>query len=214
MVVAVNCSIMYHADIVRWVSIVPCAIRSMVQRFSCISDGVATYHAEGTGNRYKKASTEWYKKVISLNVEKLTRIEGIYMYENLTKYLDEFTGTEFGTWIVGDKSDGTLEHPLQFPFVNYSRVVDQFIDDVYSFVDNHEEMGLHSYIKILEDNGIKWSWEPMVKAEVDNLDAQCIIALIFGAIRADRFGEGTLLAFLKDGFITKWLERLKTLDTD
>ena len=47
-----------------------------------------------------------------------------------------------------------------------------------------------------------------------SLDAQCIIALILGAIRADRFGEGTLLAFLKDGFITKWLERLKTLDTD
>lgn len=49
------------------------------------------------------------------------------MYENLTKYLDEFTGTEFGTWIVGDKSDGTLEHQLQFPFVDYSIVVDQFI---------------------------------------------------------------------------------------
>lgn len=136
------------------------------------------------------------------------------MYESLTKYLDEFTGTEFGTWIVGEKSDGTLEHPLQFPFVNYSRVVDQFIDDVYSFVDNHEEMGLHSYIKILEDNGIKWSWEPMVKAEVDNLDAQCIIALIFGAIRADRFGEGALLTFLKNGSIIRWLEKLKVLDAD
>ena len=60
------------------------------------------------------------------------------MYENLTKYLDEFTETEFGTWIVDDKSDGTLEHPLQFPFVDYSRVVDQFIDDVYSFVDKCE----------------------------------------------------------------------------
>ena len=136
------------------------------------------------------------------------------MYESLTKYLDEFTGTEFGTWVVGDKSDGTLEHPLEFPFVDYSIVVDQFIQDVYSFVDNHEEMELHSYIKILEDNGIKWSWEPMVHAEVDHLDAQCIISLIFGAIRADRFGEGTLLAFLKDGVITKWLERLKTLDAD
>ena len=73
----------------------------------------------------------------------------IYMYEKLTKYLDEFTGAEFGTWIVDDKSDGTLEHPLQFPFVDYSRVVDQFIHDVYSFVDNHEEMGLHNYIKLL-----------------------------------------------------------------
>ena len=136
------------------------------------------------------------------------------MYESLTKYLDEFKGTEFGIWIVDDKSDGTPEHPLEFPFVDYSRVVDQFIHDVYSFVDNHEEMELHSYIKILEDNDIKWSREPKVNAEVDNLDAQCIIALIYGAIRADRFGEGTLLAFLKDGLITKWLERLKTLDAD
>lgn len=136
------------------------------------------------------------------------------MYESLTKHLDEFTGAEFGTWIIDKKNDGTPEHPLQFPFVNYSCVVDQFIDDVYSLVDNHEEMGLHSYIKILEDNGIKWSWEPMVKAEVDNLDAQCIIALIFGAIRAERFCDGAILAFLKDGTIVRWLERLKTLDAN
>lgn len=136
------------------------------------------------------------------------------MYESLTKHLDEFTGAEFGTWIIDKKNDGTPEHPLQFPFVNYSCVVDQFIDDVYSFVDNHEEMGLHNYIKILEDNGIKWSWEPMVKAEVDNLDAQCIIALIFGVIRAERFNEGILLVFLKNGSIIRWLERLKTLDAN
>ena len=122
------------------------------------------------------------------------------MYENLTKYLDEFTETEFGTWIIDKKNDGTPEHPIQFPFVDYSRVVDQFIQDVYSFVDSHEEMGLHNYIKILEDNGIKWSWEPMVKAEVDHLDAQCIIALILGAIRADRFGEGDITCILKRWF--------------
>lgn len=136
------------------------------------------------------------------------------MYEILTKYLDEFKETEFGTWIIDKKNDGTPEHPLEFPFVDYSRVVDQFIHDVYSFVDDHEEMGLHNYIKILEDNDIRWSWEPMVNAEVDYLDAQCVVALIFGAIRAERFCDGALLGFLKDGLITKWLERLKTLDTD
>lgn len=133
------------------------------------------------------------------------------MYENLTKYLDEFTGTEFGTWIIDKKNDGTPEHPIQFPFVDYSRVVDQFIDDVYSFVDNHEEMGLHNYIKILEDNGIKWSWEPMVKAEVDNLDAQCIIALIYGAIRADRFGEGDIACILKRWFYYKMARKTKNI---
>ena len=136
------------------------------------------------------------------------------MYENLTKYLDEFTGTEFGTWIVDKKNDGTPEHPLEFPFVNYSRVVDQFIHDVYSFVDNHDEMGLRNYVKILEDNSIDWGKESMAKVEVDNLDAKCVIALIFGVIRADRFSEGTLLVFLKNGAIIRWLERLKTLDAD
>ena len=136
------------------------------------------------------------------------------MYESLTKYLDEFTGAEFGTWIIDKKNDGTPEHPLEFPFVNYSRVVDQFIHDVYSFADNHEEMGLYSYQKVLEENGIVWGMESMAKTEVDNLDAKCVIALIYGAIRAERFCDGAILAFLKDGTFVRWLERLKTLDAD
>ena len=133
------------------------------------------------------------------------------MYESLTKYLDEFTGTEFGTWIIDKKNDGTPEHPLEFPFVNY---VDQFIADVYSFVDNHEEMGLHSYQKVLEENGIKWNAKSMETAVVDDLDAKCVVALIYGAIRAERFCDGAILAFLKDGTFVRWLERLKTLDAD
>ena len=136
------------------------------------------------------------------------------MYESLTKYLDEFTGAEFGTWIIDKKNDGTPEHPLQFPFVNYSCVVDHFIDDVFSFVDNHEEMGLHSYQKVLEENGIKWNAKSMETAVVDDLDAKCVVALIYGVIRAERFSEGILLVFLKNGSIIRWLERLKILDAD
>lgn len=41
----------------------------------------------------------------------------------------------------------------------------------------------------------------MVKAEVDNLDDKCVITLIIGDILANRFGEGTLLPFLKNGLI-------------
>lgn len=136
------------------------------------------------------------------------------MYESLTKYLDEFTGTEFGRWIFDDKNDGTPDHPLQFPFVNYSSVIMHFIEDVHSFVDNHEEMGLYSYIKILEDNGIEIGRESMAKVEVDDLDARCIIAMIFSIIRAERFSEGILLTFLKNGSIIRWLKRLKALDAD
>lgn len=136
------------------------------------------------------------------------------MYESLTKHLDEFTGAEFGTWIIDKKNDGTPEHPLQFPYVNYSCVLDHFIDAVFSFVDNHEEMGLHSYQKVLEENGIKWNVKSMETAVVDDLDAKCVVALIYGAIRAERFCDGAILAFLKEGTIVRWLKRLKTLDAD
>lgn len=136
------------------------------------------------------------------------------MYESLTKYLDEFTGTEFGTWIFDNKNDGTPEHPAQMPFVHYSSVIMHFIEDVHSFVYEYEEIGLYNYKKVLEENGIKWCMESMAKTEVDNLDAKCVIALIFGVIRAERFSEGILLVFLKNGSIIRWLERLKTLDAD
>ena len=136
------------------------------------------------------------------------------MYEKLTKYLDEFTGTEFGTWIFDNKNDGTPEHPAQMPFLSYSSVIMHFIEDVHSFVYEYEEIGLYNYQKVLEENGIEWGMESMAKTEVDNLDAKCVIALIFSIIRAERFCEGILLTFLKNGSIIRWLERLKTLDAD
>ncbi len=136
------------------------------------------------------------------------------MYEKITKYLDEFTGTEFGTWIFDNKNDGTPEHPAQMPFLSYSTVIMHFIEDVHSFVYEYEEIGLYNYEKVLEENGIEWGMESMAKTEVDNLDAKCVVALIYGAIRAERFCDGAILAFLKDGTIVRWLERLKTLDAD
>lgn len=52
----------------------------------------------------------------------------------------------------------------------------------------------------------------MRNIDVDTLNEQCILALIMGVIRADRFSEGTLLSFFKDGYILKWLQRLKEID--
>ena len=52
-------------------------------------------------------------------------------YEKLTKYIDVLDGDSFGTWIIDRENDGTPEHPIQMPFVNYSEMVHRFIDDVY-----------------------------------------------------------------------------------
>ena len=130
------------------------------------------------------------------------------MYESLTKYLAEFRNKDFGK-IVSGKYDGTT---WQMPCVCYSEVVMQFIKSVHEFVDKHKE--LQDYSKILEDNSIEWGARAMKAADVDKLDAQCVLALLVGAVRAERFCDGALLGFLEDVAISRWLERLKRIDMD
>ena len=136
------------------------------------------------------------------------------MYESLTKYLLEFPGDEKGMWVIDKENDGTPEHPIQMPYVNYSMLARNFTDDVYSFVDKHQEMGLCSYAEILKENGIEWSMDSMSTAVVENLDAKCVLAMILGAVRAERFCDGALLGFFENGSIARWIERLKKLDTE
>ena len=136
------------------------------------------------------------------------------MYERLTKYLLEFPGDEKGIGIIDRENDGTPEYPIQMPYVNYSKLVRNFTADVYSFAEAHKEMELNHYSDILEANGIKWRTDSMSKAAVENLDAKCVLAMILGAIRAERFCDGALLRFFENGSIARWLEKLKELDTE
>ena len=52
----------------------------------------------------------------------------------------------------------------------------------------------------------------MSTADVSSLDGQTIMALIMGVVRAERFCDGELLEFFKDGSIEKWLQRLQQID--
>ena len=132
-------------------------------------------------------------------------------FENLTKYLPHLDEDKFGTWVIDHKNDGITEHPIQMPFVSYSEMVHHFIDDVYDFTDNNTDFDLTNYRDILNQNGLEWGSKSMSDADVSKLDAQCIMALIMGAVRAERFCDGALLGFFKDGSIRKWLERLEEL---
>ena len=130
-------------------------------------------------------------------------------FAELTKYLPLLEDDNIGSWIIDHENDGTPEHPIQMPFVNYSEMVHRFIDDVYDFSDNNKDFELTRYGEILERNGLEWGSESMSEADVSSLDAQCVMALIMGAVRAERFCDGALLGFFKDGSIRRWLERLK-----
>ena len=133
-------------------------------------------------------------------------------FAELTKYLPLLEGDNIGSWIIDRENDGTPEHPIQMPFVNYSEMVHRFIDDVYDFEENNKDLELTRYGEILEKNGLEWGSKSMSGAVVSSLDSQCIMALIMGAVRAERFCDGALLGFFKDGSIKKWLERLKEID--
>ena len=100
------------------------------------------------------------------------------------------------------------------PFVNYHSAVTDFMKAVYKFVNEHPELNLTEYQEILNVRGISWGIESMKNADASSLDGQTVMALILGAIRADRFSEGTLLVFFKDGFISQWLFRLKEIDEE
>ena len=134
------------------------------------------------------------------------------IYKTLTDYLPEIQHRSYGEWVVDKESKGTAEDPIQMPYVSYSRMIRRFQNDVYDFMDNHPEFELNNYQKVLEANHIQWGTKSMQTADVTALDGKCIMALIVGAIRAERFSEGALLNFFESGAIEKWLLRLKEVD--
>lgn len=130
-------------------------------------------------------------------------------FEALTKYIPLIEQDMIGEWNMVKNDNGSLE---QLPYVGYSETVEKFIRDIHDFVDEKEDLNLFQYWKILEDNNIEPDSQSIMNADISSLDGQCVTALIVAVIRADRFSEGTLLRFLKEGYITTWLKRLKEID--
>lgn len=133
-------------------------------------------------------------------------------FDILTKYIPIIQVDSIGEWGFDKENDGTPEHPIQMPFVHYSQIVHNFIDDVYAFEKSNKDMELTSYEYILKDNGLEWNSESIENNEVSNLNAQCVLALIMHAVRSERFCDGALFDCFKRGYILKWLKRLKSIE--
>ena len=133
-------------------------------------------------------------------------------FDILTKYIPAIQADRIGDWVIDKENDGTPEHPIQMPFVDYSEMIHNFISDVYTFIERNKDMELTRYGDILKANGLEWGIESMKNADVSNLRAQCVLALIMGAVRAERFCDGALLDFFKSGCILKWLERINSIE--
>ena len=132
-------------------------------------------------------------------------------YSVLFKYIDLLSNDLFGNWVVDTVSAGTIEESIQLPHVLYSHTVNEFIRDVYSCWENS---GLEDYIQLLNSHDIEWDSESMRNANVGELPSEVILALLLGAVRAEKFCDGALLGFLKDDTIQKWLGALKAKESE
>lgn len=133
-------------------------------------------------------------------------------YSALTKYINLLKNDNAGEWICDKENDGSSERPIHVPFVSYSIAVNNLADDIYKFAKESNEIVPSKYAEILQANGIEWNYDSMIKADASELDAQCILALLIASLRAERFCDGALLEFIKNGAFTRWLKRLQELD--
>ena len=135
------------------------------------------------------------------------------MFESLTKHLPAIENAGgFGNWVVDRESKGTMNDPIKMPYVNYETTVADVEQAIYDCVDEHPENELTHYHDILEHKGLEWSSQAMSGADVSELDGQAVMALLLGAVRAERFCDGALLGFFEDGSMRRWLLRLKGID--
>ena len=52
----------------------------------------------------------------------------------------------------------------------------------------------------------------MSEADASILDGKTIVALLIGAVQAEKFCDGTFLGLLKQGCIIRWLGKLEVID--
>ncbi len=120
------------------------------------------------------------------------------MYEAITKYIGKLA--DWGEKYIPSESS------CHIPVVSYTQATDDFRKDMRAFMPK-------DYIAELDKIKTKLNIEQFrTDLDISTLTAEEIIALITGVIRRERFCEGILGTFIKEGAIDKWLVRLKELD--
>ena len=123
-------------------------------------------------------------------------------FEVLRKYIVAFKeNTSQGEWVIDKKSKGTLDDPIQMPYIKFSDIVFDFLKDFEPFMDIN-------YQEVLRERNLDWSYTSITGYDIENADAVLIVAFITAIIRAERFCDGVLLKTITEGYMVKWLESL------
>ena len=134
------------------------------------------------------------------------------MFESLTRFIPLLEDEEsHGEWIVDHTHKGTHGDPKFLPYVEYGKTADNLFDAIWDFGDDHPELDLRNYSDIMDRNLPK-DRTSLGSVDASQLDGQTIMAILYGAVRSERFIEGLFLGFLEDGCIRRWLTRLREID--
>ena len=137
------------------------------------------------------------------------------MYETLTQSLYNFhqDPDDYATW-HRESHAGTEDDPMTMTMVTYAPEIRSLIKAVYAFIQDHPEMELEDYYSILQEAGISWNTMSMRQADPQKLDGRTVMALLVGAVQGDAVDPGSLMDFLRDGTVGRWLERLRKIDEE
>ena len=125
-------------------------------------------------------------------------------YQNLTRFLLYFAdGQSGGEWRVGKQADGQVI----MPYVAYDEKIGKFIQEF-----SRSELVDRDYGEKMDARG--WWDESAMNAAIAEMSAEDVGTCITAILRRDRFSEGTILRFIKNGILAKLLARLKELDEE
>ena len=93
-------------------------------------------------------------------------------------------------------------------------IITKVNEDVHAFVDDNKDLELYNYSDILRKHKIEYNDEAVMAVDYQSMDGQVVAALIVTVVRAERIYEGTINQFIQNGYILKWLKRLKQIDEE
>ena len=131
------------------------------------------------------------------------------MFETLTALLPMLEKTKPDQWIMAGSDDVDGGQPDLMPCYAYGPEARQLMEAIGRFAHEHGELKLYDYPRILQEAGL---WESPGKADVSTLDGRSVAALLFRAVRAERFCDGAFLSCLESGLVFRWLQRLRDID--
>lgn len=138
-------------------------------------------------------------------------------FESVTKFIPALEKDFYGDWKSLEGGNGSAERPLIMPHVSFSPTVYELFSELSRVAENHPEYAFKDYRNYLYKRGYistkagTFPVDELKAVTTERMNVEDVFVMLTAVQRADRFCEGVLLDFFRDGTIIRWLKRLEAL---